>query len=549
MAHLVDDDFGDLSSVMGDDGGDWDDGDPNIKPRVAPAAVQVEGSATQESVTVKFPAQKQCLSKLVVECMPASCIPGFNASKMKGDPFDHYTSTAGFIVQPTDPINARTATFEGLAPGQAYFTRLVCTNPSGTTRGKCSEALYTLPQVPPAPLLGYATSQSVCIKFPKQGKGITKLSIEMALWCADPFGPQNKKRGMLSDEGPHIGERSSGLVRNLRPGTPYVFRLITTNAGGNAIGPMSKPIKTIPKPPPAPLEDVTGRKDTEISLKWKPVGQDCIKLQLEYAILSGKGTFNKLKENGGRTITIGNAQEATGYVVKNLKPNTNYIFRLVQFNSSGSANGALLGPIKTVSFSPDMLDQSGWLYEAAIGKELARTGTIKRRSSKSKFPKYWYTLDGKLLSWFKDVDGEEINYLHLGKTETIESKDDMVILTLKNKKQMLKLRAFSDNPNEEASTIAQKWCDRLNAAKEGRLDASKAAAASDADTSTASITEVVADEEEHATGDEADGEGFEEDENFQEAAFGEESEEDDDDFGGGFGEEEDEEEEEDSFGF
>lgn len=87
---------------------------------------------TQESITVKFPPQKQYLSKLVIECMPTSKIPNFNAKKFKGNPFEHYTAQNGFVVQPTDPINARTATFEKLAAGSSYFFRLVCTNPSGT---------------------------------------------------------------------------------------------------------------------------------------------------------------------------------------------------------------------------------------------------------------------------------------------------------------------------------------------------------------------------------------------------------------------------------
>lgn len=41
--------------------------------------------------------------------------PGF-----KGDPFAGFTTSIGRIVQPADPINADTALFENLAPGEGY---------------------------------------------------------------------------------------------------------------------------------------------------------------------------------------------------------------------------------------------------------------------------------------------------------------------------------------------------------------------------------------------------------------------------------------------
>lgn len=152
------------------------------------------------------------------------------------------------------PCLAHAYRITGCHVDSRYIFRLVCTNPSGTTAGRPSKVMFTLPNTPPAPDLNYATNKSVSIRFPAQGTNITKLSIEMAVWCADPFGPDNKKKGMLTDTSPHIDKRTSGLVRNLKPGTAYVFRLLVSNHGGTVAGPASKPIKTLPRQPPPPRE-------------------------------------------------------------------------------------------------------------------------------------------------------------------------------------------------------------------------------------------------------------------------------------------------------
>lgn len=242
--------------------------------------------------------------------------------------------------------------FEKLPPGTGYIVRLVATNPSGRTCGKPSKRVYTLPPLPPAPEFGYASAKSVSVKFPAQGRGISKLTIEMAVFCADPFSATNKKKGMLTDTSPHISTRTSGLVKNLKPGVQYVFRLHVTNAAGTVTGPQSKPIKTLPRPPPAPHEETTGRTDTTVKLKWKAIGHEISKLVLQYAILNGKSTFEDVKKNGGRDVVLADPQTIDTYLVKRLVANTNYVFRLIAYNQSGKSTGAMCGPIKTVTFTP-----------------------------------------------------------------------------------------------------------------------------------------------------------------------------------------------------
>lgn len=164
-----------------------------------------------------------------------------------------------------------------------------------------------------------------------------------------------------------------------------MFRLLVTNPGGTVAGPSSKPIKTLPRMPPAPREEIAARTDTQVKLRWDAFGHEITKLALQYAILKGKDTFTDLKKNGGRQITLSNPQETGEYVVKNLKPETNYVFRLVASNSSGQSTGEMLGPIKTVSFSPEMMDKSGWLYLVSTGAGKAkRRGSIRNKGP----PKY-----------------------------------------------------------------------------------------------------------------------------------------------------------------
>lgn len=58
----------------------------------------------------------------------------------------------------------------------------------------------------------------------------------------------------------------------------------------------------------------------------------------------------------------------------------------------------------------------------ATGVKPKKRGSIRSKGP----PKFWFTLDSKLLTWFVDIDGAEVDYLHLGKVGNIETKDDTV---------------------------------------------------------------------------------------------------------------------------
>jgi len=570
---MDDDDLGDLSAVMGDDYGhgyDDSDGDPNVKPKKAAApSVQDASKVGQTFVTIRFKAQKQFLTKLVVQCVPVPLNAAADA-----DPFAGFKTDkgGGRIVQPDDPVSATEAKFENLDPGSQYCFRLKCTNPAGSSTGAASKGFFTLPKTPPAPEFAYASAKSVSIKFPPQGAGITKLGIEMAVWCAEPFSADNKKKGLLTDTSKSIGLRTTGLVRNLHPGRPYVFRIHVTNRAGTTVGPASKPIKTLPKAPPAPREDTTLRTDTTIGLTWAPFGDSITKLSLQYGILNGKTTFENLKENGGREATMANPQEISSYTVKRLEPDKNYVFRLIAKNVSGKSVGQILGPIKTITFTPDMLDKSGWLEEVPSNTKK----TLKRRlsSSKGKMKKFFYTIDGKLFSWAAEPQGEEVNFLHLGKVAEVTLQGNVIELKLKSKdpkkQESLTLLGTSDDPNITSEQMMELWKNALIKAITGHAavaeelkEASKvkktAAIQADElsddeledDIGAAKPTGPADEEEEDAGGfggaDEEDEEetgGFD----FDEGDEFEESEDEDD--AGGFGDaSESEEEEAGGFGF
>ena len=88
------------------------------------------------------------------------------------------------------------------------------------------------------------------------------------------------------------------------------------------------------------FHSVTGRSDTTIKLRWKPLGAEITKLVMQYAILNGKNTFVDVKKNGGKDCVLADPQSIESYVVKRLKPDTDYVFRLIAYNASGKSTGA-----------------------------------------------------------------------------------------------------------------------------------------------------------------------------------------------------------------
>lgn len=540
------DDLGDLDDMMGSDfmGYDNSKGDPNIKPKPAPGPTL--HSVTAHELHVTFPEQEQFITKIRAQAMPMFLV------KDPNDPFASFAQPFGVEVDVKgsdgDPKTANNVVFKNLRPGSKYICRLICTNPAGTVAGRPSNGMWTAPDKAEAPQFLHAKSTSIYIKFPDQGKGgtqfITKLTIGVAKVPqdgSDPFDPKNKP-GEMSDSSLKCGELKQARIQKLQPGSQYVFRLITHNSAGSAIGATSQPMLTMPGTPSRLREDSTKRTSSAVAVKFQPHGQHLTALKIQYAKLQGtKSTFEKLMEKDGKSLSIPDPQNATDFTVTGLTGNCKYVFRLVATNPSGTSVGSGLGPITTVEFSPDQQDKSGWMME--VPKLDGKKTLARRLSSRSRAKplKYWYVIDGRLLSWFTDTDAkEEVGFLHLSKLKRITYVPDsdgqarQFALVLKNQTKIT-LECASSDPNVTTHDYTLSWMSAIQKA----LTAQSAPAGPKKEGRRASIQAATEDdllesdeepEEDDEFADDNWGEGFDDDGGF--GGFEDDEEEDDADFGG-----------------
>ena len=87
-------------------------------------------------------------------------------------------------------------------------------------------------------------------------------------------------------------------------------------------------------------------------------------------------------------------------------------------------------------------------------------------SSSSSSKRYWYTIDGKLLSWSAEIKGEEVGFLHLGKVQEVTVQSNTIELKLKpsGKKKgqdTMTMMGTSDDPNVSNEQLMEGWKDAL----------------------------------------------------------------------------------------
>jgi hypothetical protein len=157
--------------------------------------------------------------------------------------FFQYGRTAAYgATTPVKPLAARTTAPEstvlsGLAPG-TYHCRLVVADPDGTSHGL--DSTFVVPRVarPPAPAVLTGPAKSV-------GATRAKLTGEI-----DGFGAATKYRfqfGRTRGYGSKTRLKSAGsrnrvlsisaLVRGLKPGHAYHYRLVAISSSGRTVGP------------------------------------------------------------------------------------------------------------------------------------------------------------------------------------------------------------------------------------------------------------------------------------------------------------------------
>lgn len=563
----------DLGEMGNDDGYDDSKGDPNVKPKSAKAVLEDESKRSISTLRVKFPPQEQFLTKLVVQAMPL-----LNVENRAGDAFAEFSPQKGGkeVTPEGEATTAEYADFDGLMPGMPYVFRLKCTNPAGTTTGKNSKPILTMPAAPPAPTFLHAKASSIFIRFPENSRGgkqqVSKLTIGVAkAGPADPFAPKNKP-GAMSDASPNAATLKQARIQKLTPGTLYVFRITVENSAGATVGAISAPMLTAPGPASRLREDSKHRKSDQVMLKFAKHGQHLSHLTIQYAMLSGgakKQTFEQLMKANGKQVPVPDPSTITQFAVTGLEGNKKYVFRLATKNKSGISIGAVFGPVTTVEHAPEMLDKSGWITEVPP-PEKKKGGLARRLSSRTaaKGKKYWYVIDGRLLNWFSDVKmTEEIGFLHLSKLKRITYVPDKdgqarVFSLLLKTGQKITLQCESSDPNLTTHDYTMGWMSAIQRALAGiqksMAEFKKEEAAGKKEGRRASIKaadeDELEDDEDDDFGDdgddgfdmEAEGFGDDNDDTFggDFGGFGEGD--DDDDFGGG-GEDE-EEDDDDDFG-
>lgn len=155
-----------------------------------------------------------------------------------------------------------------------------------------------------------------------------------------------------------------------------------------------------------PIDVPTKQTATSISLIWNSLSDPAIeKLEL-HTYLASDFQPDRAPVTGIQVVNIPNPKQIRSITVSNLKPSTEYIFRL----AGRSANGPLVFgpnsvPIHTLDNESVKMDKSAWLTLMPSIRKISGVKSIGRRFSikKQKPMRYYFVLEGALLTWYKSV--------------------------------------------------------------------------------------------------------------------------------------------------
>jgi hypothetical protein len=113
-----------------------------------------------------------------------------------------------------------------------------------------------------------------------------------------------------------------------------------------------------------------------------------------------------------------------------------------------------------------MGDKSGWLVIVETKQTLARRLSIKKKSP----DRFWFVLEGAMLTWFQDVNGKELGHVHLKSVVTIETEESVressaFVLRLADKTS-LNLVATSSWPSVTDAAYCKQWVVALRKGRE-----------------------------------------------------------------------------------
>ena len=123
-----------------------------------------------------------------------------------------------------------------------------------------------------------------------------------------------------------------------------------------------------------------------------------------------------------------------------------------------------------LEYSPQRGDISGFLYlfEVEKPKTFGRRLSLKKKGDGP--DRYWFVLDGALLTWYTDVDGEEAGSIHFKDVEYVVSEDAVSdsnrIVLRKLDKVSINMVAVSIRPEIPDSVYAKSWLTALRKAKD-----------------------------------------------------------------------------------
>ena len=258
----------------------------------------------------------------------------------------------------------------GLTPDQNYYFALVATNSSGTTYG--SLALFTTASATATATTGQASA------IGSTTATLTGSVNPGALDTSDYFQYGMSAASLSSstptfDDGAGSGSVSvAATLHNLKPDTTYWFRVVATNSSGASDGVEETFTTSAAAKPTVVTGSASGVLTSSVTLSGSinPSGSDT-KYWFEYGTTTAYGSKTAVLDTGSGTTVSQVSATLTG-----LKPDTEYVFRLLARNKFGTSTG--LGQFVTTASSSKAADeQAVTTDEQTVARQEATVETAK----------------------------------------------------------------------------------------------------------------------------------------------------------------------------
>ena len=261
-------------------------------------------------------------------------------------------------------------TVSGMVAGQNYYFELVASNSSGTTDG--SLALFTTASATATAATGQASA------IGSTTATLTGSVNPGALDTSDYFQYGTSAASLPSSSPTFNDGAGSGTVsvtatlHNLKPDTTYWFRVVATNSSGTNDGVDETFTTTAAAKPTVITGSASGALTASVTLSGSvnPSGSDT-KYWFEYGTTTAYGSKTKLVDAGSGISVSQVSATLTG-----LKPDTEYVFRLLARNKFGTSTG--LGEFVTTASSSQAADeQAVTTDEQTVARQEATVETAK----------------------------------------------------------------------------------------------------------------------------------------------------------------------------